>query len=100
MKKKKKESDKSVELSLLLEAGNFTEVVALIKSAFAKNLSDEERGRAYFTFLRAYLAAVNVINRRYLTALQEVIRIAQELNATERRVEDAARLATVRSKLG
>lgn len=87
------------QLESLLNARQWTKAKALLDSFLEAEISQEEKGAMYVSFVTTYLSVMNRINAEYEAALDEAIASVKILNEKEKEVHTKVDLARVKNEI-
>lgn len=86
-------------IEALLDDGKYEEVKNIIRVEAVKEFTGEEKGAALAGLAEIYIDIQNSINKKYLEKLKKAISDIQEVDRTERQVNDEVELEEVKRKL-
>ncbi|HEU5114390.1 MAG TPA: hypothetical protein VFT82_01330 [Candidatus Paceibacterota bacterium] len=87
-------------LDALLDQKAFAEARAYVESYFRQSSGPQEKAASATDIGLLYLKMVNKINRRYLESLKSTADLLEKVQAAKSRVNDAFKVAKLKSEVG
>jgi hypothetical protein len=87
------------ELDALLDSGRFSEADAYVKNLFAVPPKPSDDADAAIDYALMRLKMMNLVNRRYLESIQGIADLLEKTRFSEKDLDDASRLAALRSEV-
>lgn len=87
------------QLESLLNARQWDKAKALLNSFLQADISEEEKGGIYVSFVTTYLSVMNRINDEYESALDDAISTVKALNEKEKEVKTKIDLARIKNEI-
>lgn len=81
-----------------LNAREWDKAKALLNEYLHSEVSEEEKGAMYVTFVTTYLAVMNRINAEYESALSDAITTVKAINEKEKEVNKRIDLARIKNE--
>lgn len=87
------------QLESLLNAREWEKAKVLLNSFLESDVSQEEKGAMYVSFVTTYLSVSNRISAEYESALDDAISTVKSLNVKEKEVHTKIDLARVKNEI-